>query len=66
MVRDIFAQISDCLNNLRKPLISGVNGVALGGGCELSLASDMLVCSEEASFGLPEINLGLIPGLGGT
>lgn len=44
----------------------GVNGVALGGGMELALLTDVLVCSEEARFGLPELKLGLIPGIGGT
>lgn len=44
----------------------GVNGVALGGGAELALLTDVLVCSEDARFGLPEVKLGLIPGIGGT
>jgi enoyl-CoA hydratase/carnithine racemase len=46
--------------------VCGVNGVALGGGAELALLTDVLVCSEEARFGLPELKLGLIPGIGGT
>lgn len=49
-----------------KPVISAVNGKALGGGFELALISDLIVCSENAFFALPEITLGLIPGMGGT
>jgi enoyl-CoA hydratase/carnithine racemase len=51
---------------LRKPLISAVNGLALGGGLELALFSDIILCSEDAKFGLPELKLGLIPGINGT
>lgn len=63
---DIFAEIHDTFYNAKKPIIAGVNGVALGGGCEISLLCDVIFCSEEARFGLPELKLGLIPGIGGT
>ena len=52
--------------NLKIPAISGVEKYALGGGFELALASDIIIASENAKFGFPEINLGLMPGLGGT
>jgi enoyl-CoA hydratase len=54
------------LENLDKPVIAAINGFALGGGCELSMACDMRIASTKAKFGQPEVGLGITPGFGGT
>ena len=59
-------RIFDIMASFPKPVIAMINGFCLGGGCELSMSCDMRIASDKARFGQPEINLGLIPGGGGT
>lgn len=54
------------MEELSKPVIAAINGFALGGGCELAMACDMRICSDNAKFGFPEVKLGIFPGYGGT
>jgi enoyl-CoA hydratase len=60
------AQRWDALRRIRTPLVAAVSGFCLGGGCELAMMADVVIASESARFGLPETQLGLIPGAGGT
>jgi enoyl-CoA hydratase len=66
MLKSDFIPAFDRIRGIKKPVIAAVSGWALGGGCELAMACDMIVASEKAKFGQPEINLGVIPGAGGT
>ena len=65
-LEDMFTSESERIGRIRKPIIAAVSGYALGGGCELAMMCDFIICSDTAKFGQPEINLGVSAGLGGT
>jgi enoyl-CoA hydratase len=66
MIREGRVELWDRIRGIKKPVIAAVSGWALGGGCELSISCDMIIASETAKFGQPEITIGITPGGGGT
>ena len=63
---DFITKNWECISQCRKPIIAAVAGFALGGGCEMAMMCDFIIAADNAKFGQPEINLGIIPGAGGT
>jgi enoyl-CoA hydratase len=63
---DLFGPEAEAILRVRKPIIAAVSGYCLGGGCELAMMADFIIASDTAKFGQPEINLGIVAGMGGT
>ncbi len=66
LTEDLFSAETEAILRCRKPIIAAVSGYALGGGCELAMICDFIIASDTAKFGQPEINLGVVAGIGGT
>lgn len=63
---DLFTPEEQAITRIRKPIIAAVSGYALGGGCELAMMADFIIAADTAKFGQPEVNLGVMPGMGGS